>query len=104
IWQAVVTSAGAAAVVIPQPAEGVSVRTSEPVKLITVPADQPARPAPGAHIVFTGESPVRFEPNTTVFVDPAAAQRALRPIAEWLGGERSPPPRVGGGAAGGGAG
>ncbi len=90
IWQAVVASAGAAAVVIiPQPAEGASVRTSEPVKLITVPADQPARPAPGAHIVFTGESPVRFEPNTTVFVDPAAAQRALRPIAEWLAADRS---------------
>lgn len=89
IWQAVVASAGAAAVVIPQPAEGASVRTSEPVKLITVPADQPARPAPGAHIVFTGESPVRFEPNTTVFVDPAAAQRALRPIAEWLAANRS---------------
>jgi OOP family OmpA-OmpF porin len=89
IWQAVVTSAGAAAVVIPQPAEGASVRTSEPVKLITVPADQPARPAPGAHIVFTGESPVRFEPNTTVLVDPAAAQRALRPIAAWLAADRS---------------
>jgi outer membrane protein OmpA-like peptidoglycan-associated protein len=86
IWQAVVASAGAAAVVIPQPAEGASVRTSEPVKLITVPADQPARPAPGAHIVFTGESPVRFKPNTTVFVDPAAAQR---PIAEWLAADRS---------------
>jgi OOP family OmpA-OmpF porin len=89
IWQAVVTSAGAAAVVIPQPAEGASVRTGEPVKLITVPADQPVRPAPGAHIVFTGESPVRFEPNTTVFVDPAAAARALRPIAEWLAANRS---------------
>jgi OOP family OmpA-OmpF porin len=89
IWQAVVTSAGAAAVVIPQPAEGTSVRTGEPVKLITVPADQPVRPAPGAHIVFTGESPVRFEPNTTVFVDPAAAVRALRPIAQWLVAHRS---------------
>jgi outer membrane protein OmpA-like peptidoglycan-associated protein len=39
--------------------------------------------------VFTGESAVRFEPNTTVFVDPAAAQRALRPIAEWLAADRS---------------
>jgi OmpA-OmpF porin, OOP family len=89
IWRAVVTSAGAAAVVIPQPAQGASVRTSEPVKLITVPADEPVRPAPGAHIVFTGASPVRFEPNTTVFVDPAAAVRALRPIAEWLAANRS---------------
>jgi OmpA-OmpF porin, OOP family len=89
IWRAVVTSAGAAAVVIPQPAEGASVRTSEPVRLIAVPADRPARPAPGAHIVFAGESPVRFEPNTTVFVDPAAARRALRPIADWLAANRS---------------
>ena len=89
IWQAVVTSAGAAAITIPQPVQGASVRTSEPVRLITVPADQPARPAPGAHIVFTGESPVRFEPNTTVFADPAAARRALRPIAEWLAANRS---------------
>jgi outer membrane protein OmpA-like peptidoglycan-associated protein len=89
IWQAVVTAAGAAAVVIPQPGAGASVRTREPVKLITVPAGEPVRPAPGAHIVFTGASPVRFEPNTTVFVDPAAAVRALRPIAEWLAANRS---------------
>jgi OmpA-OmpF porin, OOP family len=89
IWQAVVTSAGAEAITIPQPVQGASVRTSEPVRLIRVPADQAARPAPGAHIVFTGESPVRFEPNTTVFVDPAAARRALRPIAEWLAADRS---------------
>jgi len=89
IWQAVVTSAGAAAVVIPQPGAGASVRTREPVKLVTVPADEPVRPAPGAHIVFTGASPVRFEPNTTVFADPAAAVRALRPIAEWLTADRS---------------
>jgi OOP family OmpA-OmpF porin len=89
IWQAVVTSAGASAVVIPQPSGGASVRTREPVKLITVPADQPVRPAPGAHIVFTGASPVRFEPNTTVFADPAAAVRALRPIAAWLSADRS---------------
>jgi len=89
IWQAVVTSAGAAAVVIPQPSEGASVRTREPVKLVTVPADQAIRPAPGAHIVFTGASPVRFEPNTTVFADPAAAVRALRPIAQWLAADRS---------------
>jgi outer membrane protein OmpA-like peptidoglycan-associated protein len=86
IWQAVVTSAGAAAVVIPQPAEGASVRTSEPVKLIPVPADQPVRLTltPRAPIVFTGESPVRFEPNTTAFVDPATAIQALAPIARWL--------------------
>jgi OmpA-OmpF porin, OOP family len=89
IWQAVVTSAGASAVVIPQPDAGASVRTREPVNLVTVPAVDPVRPAAGAHIVFTGASPVRFEPNTTVFADPAAAVRALRPIAEWLAADRS---------------
>jgi outer membrane protein OmpA-like peptidoglycan-associated protein len=84
IWEAVVTSAGATAEVIPQPSQGAPVRTGETVRLIPVPADQPVRPEPQAPIVFTGESPVRFEPNTTVFVDPAAAVRALRPIAKWL--------------------
>jgi outer membrane protein OmpA-like peptidoglycan-associated protein len=39
--------------------------------------------------VFTGESPVRFEPNSTAFVDSAAAVRALTPIARWLAGGRS---------------
>ena len=89
IWAAVVAYSGANIEVIPQPAEGPSVRTSEPVKLLPVPADQPVRPALRAPIVFTGESPVRFEPNTTAFVDPAAAVRALTPIARWLGADRS---------------
>ena len=34
--------------------------------------------------MFTGESPVRFEPNSTTFVDPAAAVQALTPLAKWL--------------------
>ena len=89
IWAAVVTFAGAMVEVIPQPAEGASVRTSEPVKPIPVPADQPVRPAPRATIVFTGESPVRFEPNSTAFVDPAAAVQALSPIAKWLAADPS---------------
>lgn len=84
IWHAVVTSAGAAAQVIPQPAEGPSVRTSEPVKLVRVPADQPVHPTRRGLIVFTGESAVRFEPSSTAFVDPAAAKKALIPIARWL--------------------
>ena|SRR5271170_1135486 len=89
IWAAVVAYGGAKVEVIPQPAEGPSVRTSEPVKLIPVPADQPVRPTLRAPIVFTGESPVRFEPNSTAFVDPAAAARALAPIAKWLAADRS---------------
>jgi outer membrane protein OmpA-like peptidoglycan-associated protein len=89
IWAAVVTYGGAKVEVIPQPAEGPSVRTSEPVKLIPVPADQPVRPTVRAPIVFTGESPVRFEPNSTAFVDSAAAVQALTPIARWLAADRS---------------
>lgn len=84
IWQAVASSSGARADIIPQPAQGQSVRTGEPVKLIPVPPDQPVKPAPRTQIVFTDESPVRFEPNTTTFADPAAATRALVPLARWL--------------------
>jgi len=75
IWHAVVTSAGATTEVIPQPAGGASVRTSEPVKLVRVPADRPVHPARRALIVYTGESAVRFKPSSTAFVDPAAAKR-----------------------------
>jgi outer membrane protein OmpA-like peptidoglycan-associated protein len=89
IWAAVAAYGGARVEVIPQPAEGPAVRTGEPVKLIPVPADQPVRPTVRAPIVFTGESPVRFEPNSTAFVDPAAALRALTPIATWLAADRS---------------
>jgi outer membrane protein OmpA-like peptidoglycan-associated protein len=84
IWQAVVRSSGARADTIPQPGQGPSVRTSEPVTLIPIPPDQPVKPAPRTQIVFTGQSPVRFEPNTTTFADPAAATRALVPLARWL--------------------
>lgn len=89
IWQAVVKSGGAAAEVIPLPVQGASVRTGEPVRQIPVPADQPVHPAPRAAIVFTGESSVRFEPDSTVFADPAAAARALVPIARWLAADPS---------------
>jgi outer membrane protein OmpA-like peptidoglycan-associated protein len=84
IWAAVVRSAGAAVQIVPQPAQGASVRTDESAKLVPVPPDQPVKPRTGKAIVFTGASAVRFEPNTTVLVDPAAALRALTPIARWL--------------------
>jgi OOP family OmpA-OmpF porin len=84
IWLAIASSSGARADIIPQPAESPSVRTSEPVKLIPVPPDQPVKPAPRTQIVFTNESPVRFEPDSTAFAAPAAAARALVPLARWL--------------------
>ena len=32
---------------------------------------------------------MRFEPNTTAFIDEAAAIRALTPLASWLAADRS---------------
>jgi outer membrane protein OmpA-like peptidoglycan-associated protein len=84
IWTAVVTSAGAKVVVIPQPSEGPSVPTAEPVRLVPVPPVQQVRPRSHTTITFTAESPVTFLPNSTAFADPAAAVRALTPIAKWL--------------------
>jgi outer membrane protein OmpA-like peptidoglycan-associated protein len=54
------------------------------VHLVPVPATQQVQPGTRAPIVFTGESAVRFQPNTAVFADSAAAIRALTPIARWL--------------------
>jgi OmpA-OmpF porin, OOP family len=84
IWVAVVTSAGATAEVIPQPGGGPSINTDEPVRTVLVPPTQSVRLHEGTTIVYTQESPVRFEPNTTIFIDPAEALQALTPIARWL--------------------
>jgi OOP family OmpA-OmpF porin len=89
IWTAVLQAAGARVEVIPQPGQGPSVSTAEPVRLILVPASQPVAPAYHKTLVFTGASPVRFQPNTTAFVDPAGAVQALTPVARWLAGNRS---------------
>jgi len=89
IWAAVVTSAGAAAEIIPQPGQGPSIITSQPVRTVPVPPARPVRLHVGTTIIFTQESPVRFEPDSTVFIDPAAAVRALTPIARWLAEDRS---------------
>jgi len=84
IWAAVIRSSGGSAELIPQPAQGGSVRTSQPVRLVPVPAGRPVRPARRSVLVFTGASPVRFQPNLAAFADPAAAAKALGPIARWL--------------------
>ena len=89
IWTAVVTVAGAKVEVIPQPAQGASVNTHQPVQQVPVPPTQQVKPNPQVPVVFNGESAVRFEPNTTVFADPAAAAKALTPIASWLTADRS---------------
>ena len=84
IWAAVVKTAGASVEIIPQPGQGPSVRTDQFVRAIPVPPTQSVKPRGQTTIIFTQESPVRFEPNTTAFVDPAAAMQALTPIARWL--------------------
>ncbi len=83
IWATVLTSARARVEIIPQPAHSASVRTSQPVRPIPVPPDRPVSPGPGT-IVLTGESPVRFQPDSPAFADPAAAAKTLAPIASWL--------------------
>lgn len=89
IWVSVLRAAGAGVQVIPQPGQGPSVSTSESVRLVPIPATTQVKPSVHTTIVFTGASPVRFEPNTTAFVDPAGAVRALTPIASWLAADRS---------------
>jgi OOP family OmpA-OmpF porin len=89
IWAAVLRSAGAKVEVIPQPGQGSSVTTWEPVKKIRVPRTPHLQLRRGTTIALTGTSPVRFEPNSTAFVDPAGARRTLRPIARWLDAVRS---------------
>jgi outer membrane protein OmpA-like peptidoglycan-associated protein len=89
IWTAVMTSAGAKVVVIPQPTQGPSVPTAEPVRDIPVPPTQQVRPRSQTTITFTAESPVRFLPDSIAFADPAAAVQALTPIAKWLAADPS---------------
>ena len=102
IWVAVLRAAGASVEIIPQPGQGPSVSTDEPVRPVPVPVPvpviAPVRPATHTTIVFTGASPVRFEPNTTAFVDPAARSGRLLPspggrppIAHATPGSRAPP-------------
>jgi outer membrane protein OmpA-like peptidoglycan-associated protein len=89
IWEAILEAAGATVEAIPQPGQGPSVSTAEPVRLVPLPATQQVTPGHHKTLVFTAASPVRFQPNTTAFVDPAAAIRALTPIARWLAADRS---------------
>ncbi|WP_300607055.1 OmpA family protein [Trebonia sp.] len=84
IWRAVVSAAGARVRIIPQPGLSASVVTDEPVRLVPVPSAGYIHPAAGQTIVFSGISAVRFQPNSTAFVDQVAAIEALAPIAHWL--------------------
>jgi outer membrane protein OmpA-like peptidoglycan-associated protein len=84
IWAVTLRMAGAQVEIIPQPGGGPPTPTSQPAQAVPVPSTQPVTVTTRAPLVFTGESAVRFEPNTTVFADAATAVRALAPIARWL--------------------
>jgi outer membrane protein OmpA-like peptidoglycan-associated protein len=84
IWATVLRAAGASVRIIPQPGQGPSVTTDQPVQAVPVPAIRPVQPERHITISLTQDSPVRFKPNSVGFVDPAAARRALTPIATWL--------------------
>jgi outer membrane protein OmpA-like peptidoglycan-associated protein len=61
--------------------------TDEPVRLVPVPSAGSVRPAASQTIVFSGVSAVRFQPDSTAFVDQVAASAALAPTAHWLGAD-----------------
>jgi outer membrane protein OmpA-like peptidoglycan-associated protein len=87
IWRTIVTAAGATVRIIPQPGLSASVVTDEPVRLVPVPSAGSVRPAASQTIVFSGVSAVRFQPDSTAFVDQVAASAALAPTAHWLGAD-----------------
>ena len=89
IWAAVVRSAGAKVEVIPQPMQGPSVRTDQPVRTIPIPPTQQVRPKKHTTYIYRQGSPVGFEPDSTAFVSPAASAHTLTPMANWLAADRS---------------
>jgi outer membrane protein OmpA-like peptidoglycan-associated protein len=52
-------------------------------------ATQQVKPKKRTTVTFTGESPVRFEPDSTAFAGSAAAVQALTPIARRLAADPS---------------
>jgi len=85
IWTAVAKAGGAASVVTdPAPRNGIAAPPYvPPVMLVPVPAE-PAWNSGYRTFVFPDSGPLGFEPNTTVFRDPAKALAALRPLARYL--------------------
>ena len=85
IWTAVAYAGRATSVVIDSaPRAGISApRHAPPVLLVPVPAE-PVWNSGDHNFVFPDSGSVGFEPNTTVFRDPAAALAALRPLAQYL--------------------
>jgi OmpA-OmpF porin, OOP family len=85
IWTAVAYAGGATSVVIdPTPRAGIAApQQVPPVLLVSVPPE-PVWNSGDHTFVFPDSGSVGFEPNTTVFRNPAAALAALRPLAQYL--------------------
>ena len=90
IWSAIAKAGGATSVQVdPAPLSGPAPAHVPPVLLVPVPAQPtvtlPPSSRPGnPKFVFPDSGPVGFDPNTTVFRQPAAARTALRPLAHYL--------------------
>ncbi len=87
IWSAIAKASGAtSARVDPAPLSGPAPAHVPPVLLVPVPAEPTvALPAnSGSSITLPDSGPVGFEPDTTVFRQPAQALAALRPLARYL--------------------
>jgi OOP family OmpA-OmpF porin len=85
IWRKVFEAAGARVIADTTPNTAEPVVTAFTVQPVALPAP-PAQPPVCARgdIVFDAQSQVSFVAETTTYVDPAAAEAALRPVAAWL--------------------
>jgi OmpA-OmpF porin, OOP family len=89
IWKAIAYASGATSVrVDPTPLNGPAPAHVPSVLLIPVPTEQAWTPSDSSY-TFTGSGPVGFEPNTAIFRNPAGAEAALRPLAQYLAANRS---------------
>jgi OmpA-OmpF porin, OOP family len=85
IWSAIAKAGGASVRVDTAPLSEPAPGHVPPVLLVQVPPESPwTPPRPGTTTSFPDSGPVGFEPNTTMFRQPAAAMAALRPLAGYL--------------------
>lgn len=85
IWQKVIEACGGHLDLVPTPRTDPGPDTNFTVNPVPVVADAvvPARPA-GATVTFNDDSALHFKPDTAELTDPAAAQQALKPVANYL--------------------
>jgi outer membrane protein OmpA-like peptidoglycan-associated protein len=85
IWQKVIEACGGHLDLIPTPRTNPGPDTDYTVTPVPVVPDAavPAHPA-GATVTFGDDSALHFTPDSAEFTDPAAAQQALKPVADYL--------------------